>query len=52
MLMSTKTKNESLDYQSPQVSEIIVCTEGILCGSDRSGQTDDLYKEDLGDIWY
>lgn len=50
--MSTKTKNESLGYQSPQVSEIIVCTEGVLCGSDRSGQTDDLYKEDLGDIWY
>ena len=50
--MTKQTKSDSFDYHAPEVSEIIVCAEGVLCGSYRPGETDDLSKEDLGDIWY
>lgn len=38
-------------YQTPQMKEIEMCTEGILCGSDKDGQTSGLHRENLGDIW-
>ena len=38
-------------YQAPQIIEVVINTEGLLCGSFSGGQTDDLQKEDLGDIW-
>ena len=50
--MSKRTTNDSISYQTPQVSEVNVYTEGILCISEQSGETTDLTKEDLGDIWY
>lgn len=38
-------------YQAPQIIEVVINTEGLLCGSFSGGQTDDLQKDDLGDIW-
>lgn len=50
--MNKNQHSDSFGYLAPEVSELIISPEGILCGSDRSGQTEDLLKEDLGDIWY
>jgi len=39
-------------YQTPQMSEIEICTEGVLCASQNNGETTDLGKYTMGDIWY
>ena len=49
--MSMKVTNDSFGYQAPQVSVIIIISEGLLCGSMRFGETTDLQTDDLGDIW-
>lgn len=38
-------------YQTPQMREIEMCMEGILCGSQSDGSAPGLEKENLGDIF-
>jgi len=50
--MNKNQHSDSFGYLAPEVSELIISPEGILCGSSKPGETDDLQTTSLGDIWY
>ena len=43
---------DNFGYQTPHMMQVVISSEGVLCGSTQSGETDDLVKQDMGDIWY
>lgn len=38
-------------YQTPQIVEMEMYMEGVLCGSQNGGSASGLGKEDMGDIF-
>lgn len=49
--MNEMTKG-NIDYRKPQIKEVEMCIEGVLCASTTDGSTNGLKKESTGDIWF
>ena len=52
IFMNKNQHSDSFGYLAPEVSELIISPEGILCGSNQFGETTDLQTNILGDIWF
>lgn len=43
---------DNFGYQTPQITLVVISSDGVLCSSTQSGEIEDLVKQDMGDIWY